>query len=65
MKKFMLFIVITTIVSYASQEPIQTEFTVTQIALDAANEKEALEAFDDQNTSIKEIQSKGGDAEEK
>jgi hypothetical protein len=56
-------IMITTHISYANQEPIKTEFTVTQIALDAANEKEALE--EDSNTSIEEIQPKGGDTETK
>ena len=69
MKKLILFIgtiIITTLVSYANKEPIKTEFTVTQIALDAANEKDALEALEeDQNISTEKIQSKGGDTEEK
>ncbi len=58
--------IITTLISYANQEQIRTEFTVTQIALDAANEKEALEALaEEQNSSIEEIQPKGGDTQEK
>ena len=69
MKKLILFIgtiIITTLVSCANKEPIKTEFTVTQIALDAANEKDALEALEEeQNISTEEIQPKGGDTEEK
>jgi hypothetical protein len=69
MKKTILFIItimITTLISHANQEPIKTEFTVTQIALDAANEKEAQEALaEEQNISIESIQPKGGDTEKK
>jgi len=65
----MLFITVmfmSTLNIQANQEPVTAEFTVTQVALDAANDK-ASEAGseEDNNASTEETRPEGGTAEEK
>ncbi|WP_295422123.1 hypothetical protein [Sulfurovum sp.] len=68
-KRFMLLIaamLMGTVAIQANQEPVNMEFTVTQVALDAADENVAEEQDEeDNNVSIKEPQPEGGDTEEK
>ncbi len=65
MKKIMILIVamiMTTLAAQANQEPIKTEFTVTQVALNAANAKAAQEATEEDTNETKP---EGGATEEK
>jgi hypothetical protein len=68
-KRFMLLIAamfMSTLTIQANQEPVTAEFTVTQVALDAAKDKASeAEPEEDKNTSTEEIQAKGGASEEK
>jgi hypothetical protein len=52
---------------HANQESIKSDFTVTQVALDAANDKaaEEVEEQEDKNCSTEETQLEGGATEEK
>ena len=64
-KRFMLLIaamIMTSLVAQANQEPLKTEFTVTQVALDAANARAAEEATEEDTN---ETQPEGGTTEEK
>jgi len=66
-KRFMLLIAamfMSTLTIQANQEPVTAEFTVTQVALDAANDKAAeAEPEEDKNASTEETQPEGGTAE--
>ncbi len=68
-KNLMLFITImfmSTLGIQANQEPVTAEFTVTQVALDAANDKAAeAGSEEDKNASTEETRPEGGTAEEK
>jgi hypothetical protein len=69
MKKMMILLsamFMSTLALHANQEPIKAEFTVTQVALDAANAKAVEEQTqEDKNASTEETQPEGGTTEEK
>ncbi len=65
-KRFMLLIaamMMTSLMSQASEAPANTGFTVTQIALDTVASK--AEAEEDTNGSVEETQAEGGETEKK
>jgi len=68
-KSIMLLIaamMMTTLAAQANLEPVKTEFTVTQIALDAAAAKAAEEQIEeDTSGSTEETKPQGGATEEK